>query len=258
MHDPSDPKASLRDICTSWTLIHVANQQSLSKAADARKVLALRYNAALRKFLGVLIRDEHDADEVAQELQVRLIEGAFRQANPEKGRFRDLLAVAARNFAWNYLAKKRRRTGKHADLEQVPSTDAPNDVTDERLIRSWRQSLLDMTWAQLEEYERTHPGSVAWTLLRLRTDNPDDDSEQLAARLSKSTGRRIRSDATRQQLRRARVRFAELLLEELAWSLDDPSPANVEEELIDLGLMEYVRDFLPPDWRNKGELRERA
>jgi RNA polymerase sigma-70 factor (ECF subfamily) len=255
MQDAPDPKASLGDIPTSWTLLHVAHQQSLSKAGDARKILALRYNAGIRRFLGVLLRDDNEADEVAQEVQVRLISGAFRQANPEKGRFRDLLAVAVRNLAWNHLAKKQRHAGKAADLEQVASPDTPHDGADGLLIQSWRQSLLDMTWASLQEYERNHPGSVAWTLLRLRAENPDEDSEQLAARLSKATGRRIRADATRQQLRRARVRFAELLLEELAWSLDEPTPDKVEEELVELGLMEYVRDFLPPDWRERGELR---
>ena len=111
-----------------------------------------------------------------------------------------------------------------------------------------------MTWARLEAYKRTHPGSVAWTLLRLRTENPDYDSDQLANRLTQATGRPIRAEATRQQLRRARVRFAEHLLEELAWSLDDPTPANVEDELIELGLMDYVRGFLPTDWREKGAL----
>jgi hypothetical protein len=45
-----------------------------------------------------------------------------------------------------------------------------------------------------------------------------------------------------------------LLLEELAWGLDDPTPANLEEVLIELGLMDHVRDFLPADWREKGEL----
>ena len=78
----------------------------------------------------------------------------------------------------------------------------------------------------------------------LRADHPDDDSEQQAARLSQATGKTFRADAARQQLRRARARFAELLLEEIARTLDQPTPERVQEELIELGLMDYVRDFL--------------
>jgi RNA polymerase sigma-70 factor (ECF subfamily) len=252
--EPTDPQASLRNINTPWSLLRVANQLSLSKAGDARKSLAHRYGGALRRFVRILVPDEHDAEDVAQELVIRLVAGHFKQADPGRGRFRDLLAVAARNLARNHLEKQRRRAGKYADLDQVAAPAGP-DAAEDQLVNTWRNELLRMTWEYLAEYERTHRGSVAHTLLRLRTEYPDDDSEQLAARLSEATGRRIRAEAARQQLRRARVRFAQLLLEELAWSLDDPTPQNVEEELIELGLMEYVRDFLPTDWREKGELR---
>src|SRR5215467_9141490 len=118
---------------------------------------------------------------------------------------------------------------------------------DDQLLATWRRSLLDMTWSALEEYQRAHKGSVSFTLLRLRADFPDDDSEQLAARLSDVLGRKVRADAVRQQLRRARLRFAQLLLEEVARGLDDPTPERVEEELVEIGLMDYVGDFLPPD-----------
>ena len=50
--------------------------------------------------------------------------------------------------------------------------------------------------------------------------------------------------------------FAQLVVEEVARSLDWPVPEEVEQELVDLGLIKYVRDFLPPDWKTKGELRD--
>ena len=78
------------------------------------------------------------------------------------------------------------------------------------------------------------------------------------AKALQAAGKRFRADAVRQQLRRARLRFAELLVQEVARGIDDPTPARLEEELIDVGLMEYVRDFLPADWRTTGELRELA
>ena len=66
---------------------------------------------------------------------------------------------------------------------------------------------MTLVWDRLEAQENSQPGSVPWTILKLRSDYPDDSSTELAARLSEKTGREFRPDATRQQLRRARVRF---------------------------------------------------
>jgi RNA polymerase sigma-70 factor (ECF subfamily) len=123
---------------------------------------------------------------------------------------------------------------------------------------TWRVTALENTWAALQNYERTHRGSVAHTVLSLRVDHPDDDSPQQAERLSKAIGKTVNAAAARQQLHRARLRFAQLLLEEIARSLDQPTPDRVQEELVTLGLMEYVREFLPDDWKTKGELQEEA
>ena len=80
---------------------------------------------------------------------------------------------------------------------------------------------------------------------------PDAESEELAQKLGAKLGRSVRADAVRQQLRRARVRFAELLLEEVADGLDQATPDRIEDELISLGLFEHVRDLLPADWKAK-------
>ena len=45
-------------------------------------------------------------------------------------------------------------------------------------------------------------------------------------------------------LHRAREQFANLLLDEVEQSLDDPSHDDLEEELIELQLIEYCRDAL--------------
>jgi RNA polymerase sigma-70 factor (ECF subfamily) len=50
--------------------------------------------------------------------------------------------------------------------------------------------------------------------------------------------------AVRQALHRARDRFADLLLEEIRHSLTEPTPDRLEEELLDLGLLDYCRPAL--------------
>ncbi len=158
-----------------------------------------------------------------------------------------------------YATEERGRLGATRSLLLPPAARCDDtkksDSLEEEDLAVWRGAVLDLAWKALEEYDRTHAGSIAWTVLRLRADFPDDDMEQLAARLSAKTGKPFRSAALRQQLRRARLRFAQMLVEEVAAGMDDPTPDRVEEELRDVGLFLYVSDFLPPDWRTSGTLR---
>jgi DNA-directed RNA polymerase specialized sigma24 family protein len=246
--DQDSTPRRLEDIATEWGLLEQAHGAA-DGAAAARSALVLRYARAIRNYVGALVKDPQDADEVAQEVLVRLLRGQFAAASPARGRFRNMLAVAAHNLVRNYWQKKRRQAAVDLDVGALPAADLPAEA-EEQATAAWRQSMLDLAWKALEEYEHATPGSVAWTVLRLRAENPADDSDQLAKRMQRATGRPFRPDAVRQQLRRARVRFAQALVEEIARGLEDPSPPRVEEELIAVGLMEYVQDFLPADWRS--------
>lgn len=245
--DDEPAPARLDEIATEWGLLQQAHAQG-DAARPARNALVLRYARAIRNYVGALIKEPQDADEVAQEVLVRLLRGQFASASPERGRFRRMLAVAAHNLVRNYWQRKRRQAAMELNAETIASSD--EDVVDDAAaLAAWRQSMLEMAWRAIEEFERSHPGNLAWTVLRLRADFPDDDSEQLAVRLSERIGRPIRPAALRQQLRRARKRFAEALLDEVARGLDSPSQERVCEELTEVGLMEYVQDFLPDSWR---------
>jgi RNA polymerase sigma factor (sigma-70 family) len=253
---PNDTTPNRLDqIPTQWSLLRIAHRDSVTGAGAARNALVLRYAAAIRNYVGALVRDEYDADEVAQEVVMRLLRGQFASASPERGSFRRMLMVATHNLVRTYWSKKQRRTGSDVDLSTVAGRQEASAL-DAEALASWKKTVLEMAWKALEEYQREHPGSVAYTLLRLRANHPDDDSDALAGRLSAAVGKPFRADAMRQQLRRARVRFAQVLLEEIARSLDDPTPEHVEEELIETGLMPYVQDLLPADWRTRGELSE--
>jgi DNA-directed RNA polymerase specialized sigma24 family protein len=236
----------LEFITTIWGDVLKAHAGQGAEPARAREALVLRYNKAIRAYVGALVRDDHAADELAQEVVVRLLRGQFAAAAPERGSFRRMLMVAARNLARTHWTRSRRRAGVPLEID-VPADE--DTSADEEASAAWRQALLDMTWKALERYERQNAGSMSYTLLRLRADHPDDESEQLAARLSDKLGRSIRADAARQQLRRARVRFAQLLLEEVTRTLDEPTPERVEEELRDSGLWPYVDGLLPEDWQ---------
>jgi RNA polymerase sigma-70 factor (ECF subfamily) len=263
--ESGDEQGDLDAIPTQWSLLSLAHRHSVTVAGEARDALALRYCKAINNFAHVLVHDEAKADDLAQDVLRRLLAGDFARADPGRGRFRDLLKTAMRNMTRTDARRGRRfRNLLDAAMRNVvparwasrqgPAQSAPRD--EEELDAAWRRSLLDMTLSALDEHQRTHSGNIFGTLMRLRIANPEDDAEQLAARLAEATGRTLRLDALRQQLRRARLRFGQLLLEELARSMNDPTPQRVEEELCETGLMEYVRDLLPADWRTRGMLQE--
>jgi RNA polymerase sigma factor (sigma-70 family) len=240
-------------IATRWSLVRRAHDGTHTTIGDARRELVMRYSTAIRRYVRAIMRDEAEADEVAQDAVVRMLEGNFGGADPDRGRFRDLLKTAVRNMVRNRWRREGLRRGVDLDVQHVETseTDSPGEADDAEWLSSWRRATLDLAWSALEDYERNNPGSIDYTLLRLRSERPDDTSDELARRLSQRTGSEIRADALRQKLRRARRRFADFLLAEVADGLDQADGDAVEEELIALGLLEHVRDILPADWKSR-------
>lgn len=253
----SDPPTNdrLDEIPTQWSLLRLAHRDTVTTAGPARNALVLRYNRAIRGYVGAMVRNPHDADELAQEVVMRLARGDFARATPERGRFRDLLKVSVRNMVKSHWSREEVRSRRREAVPDWSVVAGADDERDDEWLTTWRQAVLDLAWQGLREFEQSHRGNVSHALLKLRVEWPDASIGELADHLAEATGARLREPALRQQLRRARLRFAELLIEELARSIDDASPERVEEELSDLELLDYVRDFLPADWKISGELR---
>jgi RNA polymerase sigma factor (sigma-70 family) len=240
----NDPQLSLRleRIETQWSLIKRAHGSHAPTAAEARQTLVLRYSSAIRRYVGAMTGNQEDSHEIAQDVIVKLLQGDFAGADVERGRFRDLLKTAIRNMVRNFWSRQQRRRPAELDLDQV--SDEPTGQVDPWLD-GWRKNVLELTWSALENYEREHEGRIPYTILQLRSKFPTASSQQLADHLSQRLGRPVEAPAVRQQLRRARLRFADLLVREVAEGLDQPTPDRIQEELVNLGLFEYVKDLLP-------------
>jgi RNA polymerase sigma-70 factor (ECF subfamily) len=236
-----DAPSRLDAISTRWTLLQKAGGEGGVSVDNARNALVLRYLGVVRRYVGAMVRNQQDAEDVTQDVLVRFLAGDFAGADPGRGRFRDFLKTAIRNMVRNYWDRQERR--RTADLD-VALVAAEKSDEDDWLVQ-WRQNLLELVWKALEKSEEEQPGSDVYTVLRLRTDHPDDSSEQLAQRLSGKLGKAIRPDATRQKLRRARMRFVDLLLVEVARGLNDPTPEKIDDELVALGLADLVHSLLP-------------
>ncbi len=233
-------------ISTRWSLLRLAHGTH-PDTTKARQMLVLRYSSAVRRYVGAIVRQGDDADELAQEVVLRLMRGDFAGADPTKGRFRDFLKIAVRNMIHNHWAKSNRRQTETLAAEPL-STDTERD---QAWLGVWQKSVLDHALESCRAEEST---SGAYTLLKLRIEFPEATSDVLAEKLSAKLKVAIKPDACRQMLRRARFKLAEALVDEIKNGLDDESPARVLDELAALGLLEQVKDFLPEDYAQSGKL----
>lgn len=143
---------------------------------------------------------------------------------------------------WSLIA--RAHGGSAASIGQARNT----------LALRYRKAIRSYLGALLKEYERDHPGSFYYTLFKLRSESPSIRSKELAVLLEKETGRKVTAAAAHQSMHRARFLFAQYLVEEVGKSLTEPTAEAVEDEVAELGLIKYVRDVMPADWRTNGRL----
>ena len=237
----SKPKFRLDDITTEWSIIHDPAQ------------FVMRYAPAIQRYLAALVRARHDAEDVTQNFFLRVVQHGFLRARQERGRFRDYLKTAVRNAALNFLSRK--PAVKVSPLAGgLAVADPAQHTADREWVAQWRRCVLARAWNALKRHQRRSPGNLFYTALRLAVEHPAADAEALAARAGRAAGRTVRADAFRKQLSRARYQFAQFLVDEVAQTLDFPTPEQVEEELIDISRWKYVRQYLPADWRTRGKL----
>lgn len=232
----------LSQIATNWSLIRQAHNGG-DEVRLAQACLFERYQRAIYSYLVASLRSQDAAQEVFADFALRLVEGRFHGAAPQRGRFRDYLKTALIRMLVDYR-RRAARPPHHASLDTA-HLDSLADDTDEAATfdASWREEILHRTWEALADHERQQSRPYC-TILRYRTEHPDETSATMATAISKQLGREYRPDATRQILQRARKKFADLLLDEVATTLHTEDLEAVEEEVIALQLLPYCRSAL--------------
>jgi DNA-directed RNA polymerase specialized sigma24 family protein len=237
--DPAAPRPHLSRISTPWTLVRRAHGGAGECAADALRLLLQRYCGAAFRYLRGALRDEDAALDSLQEFVLRFLRGDFRRADPGSGRFRDYLRAALIHLVTDYHRGRRAQPRPlPADIGRaVARDDGPEDEA--AFLHSWREELINRTWVALAEAKPTHHAVLVFNV-----ENPELPSagaaEQLAARL----GKPFTAAHVRVTLQRAREKFAELLLDEVAHSLGACTEAELVQELHALRLLKLCAPAL--------------
>ncbi len=232
----TEPVGRARFTTTHWSVVLAAQRDSTPHAREALTQLCERYWHPLYAYLR---RSGHSADE-AQDLTqgffARIFEKrTFREADPERGRFRSFLLASLKNFVANERERARanKRGGSAPPLsfefdtaeEQYridpPSDETPDKVFDKRWALTLLQNVLERLRTELSRSDKDHVFEQLKSCLT--GERPGVGYAEVGARLGMSEG------AVKVAVHRLRRRFRDLLLEEISQTVS--SPDEVEDEI---------------------------
>jgi len=242
--DQDQLNARLSRISTVWTQVGRAHDDAPDARLQAQTDLLRRYQEAIYRYLLAATRSPDLADELFQEFALDFVRGGLRHADPQRGRFRDYLRMTLSHLVSRHRSRQRRPAIELSEAQEVESPAEEVDL-DREFIENWRRELLGHAWTGLDAWQR-QSGQPYYAVLQFRSEHPDASIAEMAAQLTSQLrpDRPFTETGIRKTLQRAREKFEEILLDELARSLEDPTPENLEQELIDLRLLAYCRRAL--------------
>jgi len=241
----SSRASRLSRITTAWTLIVQAHDADQEQAAEAQRALMERYIGAAYRYLLAAVRDADVADELFQEFAIRFLRGGFRNADPERGRFRNMVKTSLINLVNDHYRQESKRRQLQREPEAGDAAEPADAPSETIFVDSWREELIAQAWDALAEVERTR-GQPFYTLLKKHSEEPQLRSAQLAEWLTSATSpeQPYTDVAVRKILQRSREKLTGFILDEVAHSLGGATLDEVEEELIELGLFGYCKAAL--------------
>lgn len=220
---------------TRWSLVLAAKENA---SPDCRKALAELCRTYWYPLYAFVRRHGHTheaAQDLTQEFITRLLEkGTFASVEPGRGRFRSFLLAACKHFLANEhdRATARKRGGGRAvlpldfsDAEGRYGHEPAHAMTPERLFdRRWALALLDAVLVRLRrEYETAGKGELFDRLKGHLTGEGSRPHAEEAAALG------MREGAVKVAAHRLRLRYRDLLRDEIGQTLADP--AEVDDEI---------------------------
>jgi RNA polymerase sigma-70 factor (ECF subfamily) len=229
------PRSDAAFHTTRWSIILAAGRVGGADSREALESLCHTYWPPIHAFVRRTGVRSDEARDLTQGFFARLLERqAIAEARQARGKFRTFLLAAL----VNYLADERdharalKRGGGRLplsldgrDAEASAALDVGHDDTPERAFeRRWAHTLLDRCWERLrEELQRAPYPARALRLQRLLSGESTDGYREAAQELG------VGESAVRVAVHRLRRRFAAILREEVAHTVQDR--ADVEGEL---------------------------
>lgn len=229
---------------THWSAVLEAGKGHSSAASVALEGLCCTYWYPLYAFVRRRGYSAEDAEDLTQAFFERLLQKDYvKLADPARGKFRSFLLSALKNFLTNEWSRstRQKRGGKCAQVswdrhgaEQRYSLEPVDTMDPEKIFeKQWAITLLEQVLAQLKQEQREAGRECFFEAVKgwLWGDRGTIGYAELAGQL------RLTEAAVKAAVHRLRLRFRELLREEIGRTV--ATPLEVQEELT--GLMAALR-----------------
>src|SRR5262249_49069406 len=113
----------------------------------------MRYATAVRRYVGTLVKNPHDSEDVVADFLLQTVRQPFRPEQIRRGRFRDYLKAVLRNAARSHF----RRTAHAPSLGIDCLASVAEAEKDRAWIADWRECLLRRAWQALELHQQAAP-----------------------------------------------------------------------------------------------------
>jgi len=213
----------LKTLSRPWT-------QSPSAAA-----LIVRYLAPMRQQLLQWTGSESITDDSLEMLIGHLVAQGFGQHG--RGRMRDFLIRGIRSAT-------KATIGEIAENDRPAIDFATWKADSPDWIANWRGELLARVWRELERDEHHDLSRPLYSILKTATAHPRENAEMLAVRINTQSDIAVDPATIQALIAPARKRFAELVIQEVAHTLEDRTETSVMAELHAVGLAEPVEKWL--------------
>ena len=222
---------------TSWTVVLAAKDSEAPTSGDALNSLCGTYWPPLYAYIRQRGFSEEDAQDLTQDFFAHLLGRDFlKNVEQDRGRFRSFLLASLKNFLTNTW-KKGQTQKRGGSLPHPLSLDfamaegryalAHNKDLDARTLfdRQWARAVLDTVLQHLREEFAARGRSDVFDGLKgcLISGKGDSSYCTLGGQLSMSEG------AVKMAVHRMRRRYAELIWEEVARTVERPE--DIEQEL---------------------------
>ncbi len=104
--------------------LELAIRAAKAGSADALRYLYCRYSDTVRTYVGSIVRNEHDAEDVTHSVFAKLMATRLARYEPRAVPFSAWLLRVARNAALDH-----RRAQKDVPVDDVRASDTPRDAT---------------------------------------------------------------------------------------------------------------------------------
>jgi len=221
---------------TRWTVVLAAGRRATPQAEMALEELCRTYWYPLYAHVRRLGHSKEDAEDLTQSFFARFLQKNYlEKLDAERGKFRAFLLASLKHFLaneWDRASRQKRGSGAvplsldWQDADTRYKIDPADELSPDKLYdRAWAVTLLQRVIARLRDENAAQGKAVLFERLKPWLTVGRSAIPYAAA----ADGLDLTEGAARVAVHRLRLRYRELLREEIGQTLSEPG--QVEEEL---------------------------